>query len=123
MINQSQVAAFFDSLAQAEFENTMELTPYEYLLKRFRSEYGWMIARKGEQAALAEWLQGCALSYLPVYNSEIIELAYEWGWKTKGKTEKGRESAEQKILDNWWNFSASWILKRARFQAKKKVKK
>ena len=54
---------------------------------------------------MIEWLQGLALP-IAFYNSDILQLAKDWGSIPHDATEK----QEYKILDNYWRFMAAKIL-------------
>lgn len=76
----------------------------KFLHDTFYSEYGWAVERMGEHKALIEWFQGlpsaCNIAF---YNSDILNLAVEWGSLQTDATER----QQQKILDNWWNLLAA----------------
>jgi hypothetical protein len=73
----------------------------QFLFDTFKSEYGWMIARKGLYGAFTEWLQGVpTVIRIDIYNSEILELAEKWGSIPHNATSR----QEDKIIDNWFNF-------------------
>ena len=87
---------------EAEHGNIPELI--EGLKKTFYIEHGYNVDRIGEQAAFAEWLQGLPSAInIDFQNSDILELAVEWG----SIPENATESQEDKILENWWNFIAA----------------
>lgn len=111
-INQKLVREYFDKIA----ENN---GGYLAIIERCKAEYSHEIKRKGAQGGLASWLAGVALPELEIYNSGILELAKAWGWKPTAKTEKGIESQEYRILENWWNFAAMQFLKGANKEQKK----
>jgi len=75
--------------------------------KIFNSEYNFEINKQGEQNALAEYMQGQPSSItLPCYYSDMIQLAKKFGSIPQDATEK----QEQKIIDNFYNFFASYLL-------------
>ena len=74
----------------------------EHVKTRFISEFGHEIKRRGEPAALREWLMGLALP-IDFYNYDILKLAHAWGSLPDNATEK----QEDKIMDNYWNFMAT----------------
>ncbi len=76
----------------------------DFLRNTFNSEYGFNIARMGEQNALKEWFQGLPSSIsVAFYNTDILDLAFKWGSISSTVT----ESQEQKILDNYFNLLAA----------------
>tara|TARA_R110000796_G_scaffold160301_2_gene277154 strand:+ start:309 stop:671 length:363 start_codon:yes stop_codon:yes gene_type:complete len=84
---------------------TTDQEKINYIFDRFTSEYGFMVARVGKQAAIAEWLQGLALN-IAFYNDDIIDLAIESG----SINESPSESVTDKVLSNYWLFMANIIL-------------
>ena len=88
-----------------------------FFFDTFRDEYGWEIDRKGEQSALAGYLQGLPSTIaIPFYNSDVLELARNHGdlLPTDG------EKKEERILENYWNFLA-WQLIRLRNSSEKEL--
>lgn len=80
----------------------------KYFFRIFRAEYGFMIARIGEQKALAEYLGGLPSTInIPFYNEAILNVAKSWGSLAENCTEK----QEGKILANWFLFVAHQLLK------------
>lgn len=78
----------------------------QFLFDTFKSEYGWMIARKGLYGAFTEWLQGVPSAIrIDIYYSEIIKLAKQWGSLPQNATER----QEDKITENWFPFMANRI--------------
>ena len=76
----------------------------DFLRSTFNNEYGFNIARMGEQNALKEWFQGLPSSIsVAFYNTDILDLAFKWGSISSTVT----ESQEQKILDNYFNLLAA----------------
>ena len=86
-------------------------TPEEvakYSFERFVREYDNEYNRKrhpSNQNRVANWLMGCALHF-PIYYSEMIALAKEWGTLPQDATEK----QEDKICSNYWNFTAAHLI-------------
>lgn len=75
----------------------------QFLYKTFKSEYGWMIERIGEQRAMKEWFHGLPSCFnLAFTNHDIIQLAKKWESIPQDATEK----QEDKILENYWNLMA-----------------
>ena len=73
----------------------------QFLKDTFRSEYGFMIKRVGEQRAFKEWIQGLPSSFnIPFQNNEILKLAKKSGSLPENATEK----QENRVLENYWNF-------------------
>ncbi len=71
----------------------------EFLQRTFKNEYGWSIARHGEQSAFCEWLKGLPSSFgIEFTNYGIIEKAKEFGFIPKMPSEKQKDRA----LDLWW---------------------
>ena len=78
-----------------------------FLHETFMSEYGYNIIRHGFQGAVREWLQGLPSSInLPFANYDILQHAVKWGSLPENATEK----QEQKLLNNYWNFTAMRIV-------------
>ena len=77
----------------------------KYIFNRFYSEYDFMISRVGKSKAMSEWLSGLALD-IEYYNYKIIKLAKDMGSLDTDSTYK----AEQKIIENYFNFMANIIL-------------
>jgi len=72
----------------------------------FYAEHGFMVERIGEQAAVAEWLQGLPSAVsIDFYNHEILKLAVLWGSIPEDATEKQQD----KIINNWFNFISNKI--------------
>lgn len=72
-----------------------------FLYTTFRAEYGWAIARYGEQRAFSEWLMGLPSAInIAFTNHDILQLAKDWGYYGETLT----EAQENKILGNWWNL-------------------
>ena len=84
---------------------TTDQEKINYIFDRFASEYGFMVARMGKQAAIAEWLQGLALN-IAFYNDDIIDLAVESG----SINENPSGTVVNKVLDTYWLFMANIIL-------------
>jgi len=76
-----------------------------YIFDRFNSEYGFMINRVGKYKAMSEWLSGLALD-IEYYNYKIVKLAKVMGSLDTDSTYK----AEQKIINNYFDFMANIIL-------------
>lgn len=84
---------------------TTEAEKLAFLRDTFLSEKGWHIERVGKYKAFEEWLQGLPSAFnIDFENYRILELAKEWGSYPTKPTRRGQESAEQKLLDNWWNL-------------------
>ncbi len=81
----------------------------DHITQRFHGEAQWNIDRKGEQAAMTEWLQGLAIN-IAHERYEIRELVTKWGSIPQGATEEHN----QKILDNYWHFMATKLLQMLR---------
>ena len=77
----------------------------KYIFNRFNSEYGFMINRVGKYKAMSEWLSGLALD-IEYYNYKIVKLAKDMGSLDTDSTYK----AEQKIINNYFDFMANIIL-------------
>jgi len=77
----------------------------KYIFDRFYSEYGFMINRVGKYKAMSEWLSGLALD-IEYYNYKIVKLAKDMGSLDTDSTYK----AEQKIINNYFDFMANIIL-------------
>jgi len=77
----------------------------KYIFDRFYSEYGFMIKRVGKYKAMSEWLSGLALD-IEYYNYKIVKLAKDMGSLDTNSTYK----AEQKIINNYFDFMANIIL-------------
>ena len=75
----------------------------QFLKETFEIEYGHAINNLGYTGALEQWFMGlpsvCTVAF---YNSDILEIAREWGSLPENATER----QEQKILDNWFNLIA-----------------
>ena len=84
---------------------TSESEKISYIFNRFNSEYGFMIDRVGKYKAMSEWLSGLALD-IEYYNYKIIKLAKDMGSLNTDSNYK----AEQKIINNYFNFMANIIL-------------
>lgn len=121
-IDQKAVKAYFDAIAA-------EHGGYSAIWERCRAEYSHEIAKRGPQGGMAQWLAGCALPELEIWNDKILALAYSWGWKPTAKTAKGIETQESKIIENWFSFAAMATVKggniehKAAFRAKQKQSK
>lgn len=77
----------------------------EWTINTFKSEQGYNIKKLGLQGAFKEWLQGVPSAiHCPVYYSEILELYYKWNPSKTFKTDKAKESFEDKICANWYNY-------------------
>jgi len=92
-------------------------TPEEklkFLRKTFRSEYGHMIDRVGEQRAFKEWIMGLPSSFnLEFNNYDILKLAKKSGSLPENATDK----QEDRVLENYFNFMTAKT-----FQAFRKYK-
>ena len=77
----------------------------KYIFNRFNSEYGFMINRVGKYKAMSEWLSGLALD-IEYYNYKIVKLAKDMGSLDTDSNCK----AEQKIINNYFDFMANIIL-------------
>tara|TARA_A100000171_G_C2108468_1_gene133706 strand:+ start:267 stop:803 length:537 start_codon:yes stop_codon:yes gene_type:complete len=77
----------------------------KYIFDRFYSEYGFMINRVGKYKAMSEWLSGLALD-IEYYNYKIVKLAKDMGSLDTDSNYK----AEQKIINNYFDFMANIIL-------------
>ena len=86
----------------------------KYIFDRFYSEYDFMIDRVGKHKAMSEWLSGLALD-IEYYNYKIVKLAKDMGSLDTDSTYK----AEQKIINNYFDFMANIILG---FEPKEKIK-
>ena len=85
------------------------------LMKRFKIEAGWNIDRVGRLNALTEWIQGLpSCINIAFTNYEILQLAKKLGGIEKNPT----EAQECKILDNYFNFIANYILQMEKAEAK-----
>lgn len=73
-----------------------------HMRARFHAEHQWLIDRKGEQAALCEWLQGLAIS-IAYTNYDIVQLAKEWG----SLPETSTDNQEWKIINNYFKYMAT----------------
>ena len=76
-----------------------------YIFDRFNSEYDWKIERVGKFKAMSDWLSGLALP-IEYYNYKIVKLAKNMGSLDTGSNYK----AEQKIINNYFDFMANIIL-------------
>ena len=77
----------------------------KYIFNRFNSEYGFIINKVGKYKAMSEWLSGLALD-IEYYNYKIVKLAKDMGSLDTDSTYK----AEQKIINNYFDFMANIIL-------------
>ena len=84
---------------------TSESKKIDYIFDRFNSEYGFMIERVGKYKAMSEWLSGLALD-IEYYNYKIVKLAKNMGSLDTDSNYK----AEQKIINNYFDFMANIIL-------------
>lgn len=76
----------------------------QFLKDNFKSEYGFMIARVGEQNAFKEWISGLPSSFnIEFMNYKILLLAKKMGSLPENATDK----QEDKVLENYWNFMAN----------------
>lgn len=76
---------------------------------KFLSEYGWHIARYGEQKSFQEWLMGLPTCFnIDFENYKILEIAKTWEsidlTRYALASPKVQRSMEDAILFNWWNF-------------------
>lgn len=80
-----------------------------FLVATFLSEYGWALKRdKSHQQVFCDWMQGLPSSFNVAFeNYRIIEIAKDWGSLAADADDK----AEDKILDNWWNFIYMGVLR------------
>ena len=110
-ISRSEQNKFYEdyiikSIDSEPYEKSIN-TPKEklqFLRDTFRSEYGHMINRVGEQRAFSEWLSGLPSAMdIPFYNDDIIKLAKKSGSLPQNATPK----QEQRVLDNYWNFMSN----------------
>ena len=89
--------------------NDKPITKYSdkvnYLLKRFYSEYSFMIPRVGKQKAISGWLSGLALD-LPFYYDDIVDLAVKMGSINPNPS----DALKNKVEQNYWDFMANIIL-------------
>lgn len=109
--------------SQMKYENyileSIDLEPYdmeaktdtEKLLKLdiiFMREYGWHVERYGNKVkSLSEWLQGLpTVLTIDFYYHDIIKRGYEFEAIPLKKTVKGRESAEEKFCERYFNYMA-----------------
>ena len=76
-----------------------------YIFDRFNSEYDWKIERVGKFKAMSDWLSGLALP-IEYYNYKIVKLAKNMGSLDTDSNYK----AEQKIINNYFDFMANIIL-------------
>ena len=76
-----------------------------FINETFAAEYGWAVARMGKAAALREWLMGLPSSMMgmPFYNHDMLKLAVKMG----GLKADATEQAQDKSLENYWQFMAS----------------
>lgn len=78
----------------------------QFLKDTFKSEYGYAIAQKGEQGAMADWLSGLPSAInIPFEYSEIIDLAKKAGTLAQNAT----DAQESKVTDNYFNYMANKI--------------
>jgi len=86
----------------ATYLNTLENDKQraEFIKGRLYSEYKYCIDRKGEHAAITDWLQGLALN-IPYMNVDIIKLA--------GICD-ATESKQQNYINKYWSFMAMRLL-------------
>jgi hypothetical protein len=75
------------------------------LFERFNSEKRWHIEQEGKRVAMVDWLQGIALA-IPVYNSDIVELAIAFGSIDDNPSDKLFE----RVCANYFGFMANIIL-------------
>ena len=75
------------------------------LFERFQSEYCWRVGQVGKHFAMIDWLQGIALP-IPVYNSDIVELAIAFGSIDDNPSDKLFE----RVCANYFGFMANIIL-------------
>lgn len=84
---------------QVELKDSKEALGFVY--KTFKSEYGFNIARYGEQGAFREWIMGLPSSFnIDFENYKILQIAVKWGSIPADYTERQAD----KILENWFNF-------------------
>ena len=80
----------------------------DFFFYNFIDTQNWNIVRKGKLSALEEYLTGLPSGFdIPFMNYDIIELAK----KFKSLPKKPTEKQEQKILDNYWHFVASKLIR------------
>tara|TARA_R100000963_G_C4606051_1_gene78067 strand:+ start:153 stop:548 length:396 start_codon:yes stop_codon:yes gene_type:complete len=80
----------------------------DFFFYHFYNEYQWNIVRKGQLSALEEYLSGLPSTIdIPFYNYDILKLAKKFKSLPKNPTEK----QEQKILDDYWHFVASKLIR------------
>ena len=99
-----------ESIDNDGYDNEKPLkTPKEklqFLQDTFKSEYGFQIARTGEQDARAKWIMGLPSAIdLPSWNDDIIALAKKMGSLRKNSTEK----QEQQVIDNYDQYMSNQI--------------
>ena len=86
---------------------TTDQDKIDHLFSRINSEYGWQVERLGKQKAISEWLSGLAITALPIYHYEMIELAQQMGSASDSLTEREQDN----ICSNYYSFMANQILK------------
>ena len=99
-----------ENIDNSGYDNEKELTTpkqkLQFLQDTFKQEYGFQIARTGEQKARADWLSGLPSSInIPFYNNEILALAKKMGSLRANPTEK----QEQQVIDGYWNYMSNQI--------------
>lgn len=79
-----------------------------FLYSTFKDEYAHEIKRLGEQAAMAQWIQGLPSSFNIDYQyCRIIEIAKDFGSIPDGLSGKALQVIEDKICNGWFNWIAA----------------
>ena len=105
-LNYNVFAYILDHIDSAAYnvKTNTEKEKLQFLADTFKSEYGHMISRIGNQKALEEWYQGLPSAINIDYTYYDIEkLARKWGSISPNAT----DSQINKITSNWFNFLAA----------------
>ena len=104
---------FKDSINICDYDNFKDhaLQPendVQKLFLIFKYEMSSRVTQIGFLNAFTEWLQGLpGCIDIPFSNYDILQLALKMG----SLKDLNNDKEEQKILDNYWNFSANYFMK------------
>ena len=84
-----------------------EKNPFRWALETAIRELPHVYAKKGRQAGLTEWLQGCALN-VAIYNTDIVDVSEQLHGRTLA------ENQREKVVENWFPFLAAKIIQFSR---------
>lgn len=108
-LDQTVKQYILEAISNQGYDNAIPLTDevvkLTFLKGTFKSEYGWSIARYGEQKAFREYIMGLPSSFnVDFENYKILQLAHKWGSIKEGLSERALAKREDLILENWFNF-------------------